>query len=334
MDWVINPEIWASLLTLTALEIVLGIDNLVFIAILAGRLPAEQQNRTRQVGLALALLTRLALLASITWMIGLTRPLFELFGYPVSWREIVLIAGGLFLLYKGTREIHHVLEGDAPEGEEEHAIRRASFAGVITQIIVLDIVFSLDSVITAVGMANTLWVMATAIIIAVAIMLVASRPLAEFVQRYPTVKMLAAELPYADRHDTDRRRRRVPCPQRVYLRRDRVLGRRRGVEPTGCAPAPTTSRDWPRSRTQAQRRRGPCGQRQAYLLTTAGQIPLPRRHSHYAGKMNHGTIVSSACAENAMSHAKIFLRQPKRNGLNPNRCLHATSPAPPCSNAP
>ena len=191
MDWVINPEIWASLLTLTALEIVLGIDNLVFIAILAGRLPAEQQNRTRQVGLALALLTRLALLASITWMIGLTRPLFELFGYPVSWREIVLIAGGLFLLYKATREIHHVLEGDAPEGGEEHAIGRTSFAGVITQIIVLDIVFSLDSVITAVGMANTLWVMATAIIIAVAIMLAASGPLAEFVQRYPTVKMLA-----------------------------------------------------------------------------------------------------------------------------------------------
>jgi len=191
MDWVINPEIWASLLTLTALEIVLGIDNLVFIAILAGRLPAEQQNRARQVGLALALITRLALLASITWIIGLTRPLLELFGYPVSWREIVLIAGGLFLLYKATREIHHVLEGDAPEGGEEHAIGRTSFAGVITQIIVLDIVFSLDSVITAVGMANTLWVMATAIIIAVAIMLAASRPLAEFVQRYPTVKMLA-----------------------------------------------------------------------------------------------------------------------------------------------
>jgi predicted tellurium resistance membrane protein TerC len=191
MDWVINPEIWASLLTLTALEIVLGIDNLVFIAILAGRLPAEQQNRARQVGLALALITRLALLASITWFIGLTRPLFELFGYAVSWREIVLIAGGLFLLNKGTREIHHVLEGDAPEGEEDHAIRRTSFAGVITQIIILDIVFSLDSVITAVGMANTLWAMATAIIIAVAIMLAASGPLAEFVQRYPTVKMLA-----------------------------------------------------------------------------------------------------------------------------------------------
>jgi predicted tellurium resistance membrane protein TerC len=191
MDWISNPEIWASLLTLTALEIVLGIDNLVFIAILAGRLPAEQQNQARQIGLALALLTRLALLASITWIIGLTQPLFEVFGHPVSWRDIVLVAGGLFLLYKGTWEIHHALEGDEPEGEEEHASRRTSFAGVVTQIMLLDIVFSLDSVITAVGMANTLWVMATAIIIAVAIMLAASGPLAGFVQRHPTVKMLA-----------------------------------------------------------------------------------------------------------------------------------------------
>jgi predicted tellurium resistance membrane protein TerC len=190
MEWLFDLEIWASLLTLTALEIVLGIDNLVFIAILAGRLPAEQQNRARQLGLAMALLTRLALLASITWIIGLTQPVFDLSGHPVSWRDIVLAAGGLFLLYKGTREIHHALEDDRPEGEDaEHA--RTSLIGVVTQIMVLDVVFSLDSVITAVGMANTLWVMATAIIIAVAIMLAASGPLAEFVQRHPTVKMLA-----------------------------------------------------------------------------------------------------------------------------------------------
>ena len=190
MDWITDPEIWASVLTLTALEIVLGIDNLVFIAILAGRLPAEQQNRARQIGLALALLTRLALLASIAWIIGLTQPLFDLFGHPVSWRDIVLIAGGLFLLYKGTREIHHALEGYGLDGKEP-ANARMSFAGVVTQIILLDVVFSLDSVITAVGMANSLWVMATAITIAVAIMVVASGPLAEFVQRHPTVKMLA-----------------------------------------------------------------------------------------------------------------------------------------------
>ena len=188
MDWLTDPQVWASLVTLTALEIVLGIDNLVFIAIVAGRLPLERQNAARQVGLSLALITRLALLASITWIIGLTQPVFEIFSQPVSWRDIVLIAGGLFLLYKGTKEIHQRLEG---EGQEKAASARTSFAGVIAQIMVLDVVFSLDSVITAVGMANTLWVMATAIIIAVVIMLVASRPLAEFVERHPTVKMLA-----------------------------------------------------------------------------------------------------------------------------------------------
>jgi len=188
MEWLSDLQIWASLVTLTALEIVLGIDNLVFIAIVAGRLPLERQNRARQVGLALALITRLALLASIVWIIGLTQPLFDLFGQPVSCRDIILIAGGLFLLYKGTREIHQGLEGG---GQEEAAGGRTSFAGVIAQIMMLDVVFSLDSVITAVGMANKLWVMATAIIIAVAIMLAASKPLADFVERHPTVKMLA-----------------------------------------------------------------------------------------------------------------------------------------------
>ena len=189
MDWVTDLQIWASLVTLTALEIVLGIDNLVFIAIVAGRLPPERQNRARRVGLALALITRLALLGSIVWIIGLTRPVFDVFGQPVSWRDIVLIAGGLFLVYKGTREIHQGLEGDRQTGDAEGG--RTSFAGVVAQIMLLDIVFSLDSVITAVGMANTLWVMAAAIIIAVAIMLVASKPLADFVERHPTVKMLA-----------------------------------------------------------------------------------------------------------------------------------------------
>ena len=188
MEWLTDPQVWASLVTLTALEIVLGIDNLVFIAIVAGRLPLERQNAARQVGLSLALITRLALLASITWIIGLTEPVFAIVGQPVSWRDIVLIAGGLFLLYKGTKEIHQRLEG---EEQEKARIGRTSFTGVIVQIMVLDIVFSLDSVITAVGMANTLWVMATAIIIAVVIMLLASRPLAEFVERHPTVKMLA-----------------------------------------------------------------------------------------------------------------------------------------------
>src|SRR4029077_14776926 len=189
MDWLTDPQIWVSLLTLTALEIVLGVDNLVFIAILAGRLPAERRDRARQIGLCLALITRLALLASIAWMIGLTRPLFDLFGHVVSWRDIVLVAGGLFLVYKGTAEIHQRLEG---EGLHEAVSRgKASFGGVIAQNVLLDIVFSLDSVITAVGMASAFWVMATAITVAVVIMLAASKPLADFVERRPPVKMLA-----------------------------------------------------------------------------------------------------------------------------------------------
>jgi predicted tellurium resistance membrane protein TerC len=189
MGWQMNPEVWASLVTLTALEIVLGIDNLVFIAILAGRLPPDRQNAARRLGLALALVSRLALLASIVWIIRLTRPVFDLFDHPVSWRDIVLMGGGFFLLYKGTREIHHRFEND--DSEATAAARRSSFAAIVAQIMLLDIVFSLDSVITAVGMANQFWVMAAAIVIAVAIMLVASGPLADFVERYPTVKMLA-----------------------------------------------------------------------------------------------------------------------------------------------
>jgi predicted tellurium resistance membrane protein TerC len=189
MTWLSDPQIWASLLTLTALEIVLGIDNLVFIAILAGRLPPNQQNRARKVGLALALITRLALLTSIAWITGLTQPIIDVLGHAVSWRDVILFVGGLFLLYKGTREIHQRLEGDSvphPAGR-----RQATFAGIIIQIMVLDVVFSLDSVITAVGMANQLWVMATAITVAVVIMLWAVGPVSSFIARHPTVKMLA-----------------------------------------------------------------------------------------------------------------------------------------------
>jgi predicted tellurium resistance membrane protein TerC len=242
MDWLTDPGLWASLLTLTALEIVLGIDNLVFIAILAGRLPAEQQNPARQIGLALALATRLGLLASIAWIISLTQPLFELFGYAFSWRDIVLIAGGLFLLYKGTREIHHALEGDEPEGEAEDGNQRTSFAGVVTQIMLLDIVFSLDSVITAVGMANTLWVMASAIVIAVVIMLVASRPLADFVQRYPTVKMLALSFLMLIGMTLIADGAGFHVSRGVYLHGHCLLGRRRGPEPTRRASAQATWR--------------------------------------------------------------------------------------------
>ena len=192
MEFLLDPGLWASLITLTTLEIVLGVDNLVFIAIIANRLPPEQRDKARKVGLALALFMRLALLASISWVMGLVDPIFALFGKEFSWRDIILFLGGLFLLYKGTHEIHAQVEGDDTESHGQalsHA--RATMTGVISQIIVLDIVFSLDSVITAVGMADSVWVMAAAIIIAVIVMLVASAPLANFVNRHPTVRMLA-----------------------------------------------------------------------------------------------------------------------------------------------
>jgi predicted tellurium resistance membrane protein TerC len=195
MEWLTDPNVWASLATLTALEIVLGIDNLVFIAIVANRLPEEKRDAARKFGLALALLTRLALLASISWLVGLTESLFEIYGHGFSGRDLVLLVGGLFLLYKGTHEIHAQVEGEEEGGtgvdRPETAVARASALGVILQIMVLDIVFSLDSVITAVGMADDFWVMATAIVIAVAIMLLASAPLAAFINAHPTVRMLA-----------------------------------------------------------------------------------------------------------------------------------------------
>ncbi len=189
MSWLTDPEIWASLLTLTVLEIVLGIDNLVFVALMAGRLPPDRQPSARKVGLSLALITRLLLLATISWIVGLTRPLVEIAGHSVSWRDLVLIGGGLFLLYKGTVEIHESMEHES--GEDAPARKAVSFASVVLQIMVLDIVFSLDSVITAVGMAEHFLVMAVAIIIAVGIMLLASGPLSAFIHKHPTVKMLA-----------------------------------------------------------------------------------------------------------------------------------------------
>ena len=190
-EWLLDPQIWASLLTLTVLEIVLGIDNLIFISIVAGRLPGHLQARARSVGLSLALIMRLALLASISWLVGLTAPVFSMLGHGVSWRDLILAGGGFFLLYTGTKEIHELVEGPEEGETSQDARRKVSFASVIGQIIVLDIVFSLDSVITAVGMADNLWVMSTAVLVAVVIMLFASGTVANFVNRHPSVKMLA-----------------------------------------------------------------------------------------------------------------------------------------------
>jgi predicted tellurium resistance membrane protein TerC len=183
-----NPEAWLGLLTLTVLEIVLGIDNIIFISILAGKLPQQQQGRARRVGLAGAMFTRIALLAALAWIIRLTAPLFQLLGHPFSGRDLILVAGGLFLIAKSTREIHEGLEGETGQGGTRV---RASFAGVVGQIVLLDIVFSLDSVITAVGMARHLPVMIAAVVLAVGVMMFAAAPISDFVHRHPTVKMLA-----------------------------------------------------------------------------------------------------------------------------------------------
>ena len=188
-EWVSDPAIWASLITLMALEIVLGIDNLVFISILAGRLPPEQQSKARKVGLALALITRLMLLATLAWIVGLTAPFITFGNFGLSWRDVILIVGGLFLLWKATVEIHASMEGE--EDEKGPVKAGTTFAAIVTQIAIIDIVFSLDSVITAVGMADQLWVMVVAVIAAVIVMLVASDPLANFIEAHPTVKMLA-----------------------------------------------------------------------------------------------------------------------------------------------
>ena len=188
MDWLSDPQAWIALATLTALEIVLGIDNIIFISILAGKLEPAQQGRARTIGLLLAMGTRILLLLSLAWIIRLTAPLFTVFGNEISGRDLILIAGGLFLLAKSTFEIHGKLEG-----EEGHSSKRvhATFGSVLVQIMLLDIVFSLDSVITAVGMVDEIAVMVAAVIIAVAAMMVSAGPISTFVDRHPTVKMLA-----------------------------------------------------------------------------------------------------------------------------------------------
>jgi len=188
MEWITDPETWIALSTLTVLEIVLGIDNIIFISILSTKLPPPQQRPARRLGLGLAMLMRIALLLGITWVMRLSTPLFSVMSHPVSGRDLILILGGLFLLAKATFEIHDKLEGEHGRASTRVA---ASFGAVIVQITLLDIVFSLDSVITAVGMANRIGVMIAAVVIAVVVMLFAADPISRFVEAHPTVKMLA-----------------------------------------------------------------------------------------------------------------------------------------------
>lgn len=189
MDWIHDPQIWGALLTLTALEIVLGIDNVIFISVVAERLPGHQRDRARRIGLAGALVMRLALLAAIAWIVGLTAPAFSVFGFDVSWRDLILLAGGLFLLAKATIEIHGTVEGEGHGTGTGPG--RAAFALVIAQIMLLDLVFSLDSIITAVGMTRHLPVMFAAVIVAVGVMFFAAEAVSAFITRHPTTKMLA-----------------------------------------------------------------------------------------------------------------------------------------------
>jgi predicted tellurium resistance membrane protein TerC len=188
MEWLSDPQAWIALLTLTVLEIVLGIDNVIFISILAGKLPGEKQKRARNIGLAAAMIMRILLLLSLAWIVKLTAPLFTILGVEISGRDLILLAGGLFLMAKATHEIHDKLEGE--EGETVARVA-PTLTSVIVQIMLLDIVFSLDSVITAVGMAKDLAVMITAVVISVGIMLFAAGSISAFVDRHPTVKMLA-----------------------------------------------------------------------------------------------------------------------------------------------
>ncbi|RUO58702.1 TerC family protein [Pseudidiomarina insulisalsae] len=187
-EWIFLPEAWIALATLTALEIVLGIDNIIFISILVGRLPEQQRQKARQIGLMLAMAMRIVLLLSIVWVMGLTEPLFSVLGYAFSGRDLILFFGGLFLLGKSTLEIHHSLEG-----VEEHTStsKVATFGAIITQIAVIDIVFSLDSVITAVGLVDYVAVMIIAVVAAVLVMMVSAKAIGDFVDRHPTIKMLA-----------------------------------------------------------------------------------------------------------------------------------------------
>ncbi|GAB3033805.1 TerC family protein [Bowmanella dokdonensis] len=187
-EWIASPEAWIALGTLMALEIVLGIDNIIFISILVGRLPPEQREKARKLGIALAMLTRLALLFSITWVMGLVEPWFSILGEEISGRDVILILGGLFLLAKSTHEIHNSLEGEEESGGSSKV---AGFGAVLVQIAVLDLVFSLDSVITAVGLVSHLSIMVIAIVASVVVMLVAAKSIGDFVDAHPTIKMLA-----------------------------------------------------------------------------------------------------------------------------------------------
>jgi predicted tellurium resistance membrane protein TerC len=191
VDLLLDPNVWASFLALSALEIVLGIDNVIFLSIVTDKLPAEQARRARQIGLGLALVFRIVLLLTIFWIMGLTQPLFSVLGLDISMRDLILFAGGLFLIIKATQEVHAEIEGDGGEHEMKTGAAAAAFSAVIAQIVVIDAIFSIDSIVTAVGMADHVEVMIAAVILAIGVMYIAAEPVANFIERHPTTKILA-----------------------------------------------------------------------------------------------------------------------------------------------
>ena len=231
-----SPEGWAAMVTLIAMEVVLGIDNLIFISILTNKLPAEHRVRARRLGIGAALIMRLILLATIAYIVGMTAPVFSAFGHDFSWRDLILIAGGLFLVWKATKEIHHTVDPtDHRDDMVGHAVN-VTLGGAIFQILLLDLVFSVDSIITAVGMTDHLAIMYIAVIVAITVMLVAATPLANFIEKNPTIVMLALGFLLDDRHHSDRRRHGVPRAEGLHLRRHGVLRPRRGAEHAGAPP--------------------------------------------------------------------------------------------------
>ena len=232
-------ESLTSLVTLTVLEVVLSIDNLVVIAVLVGKLPKERQATARYAGMTMALVPRLVLLIFIGWIIGLTEPMFFVFGHGVSGKDLILAIGGLFLIYKATHEIHNSLEGE--EGEASAKVM-ANFAAVVTQIAMINLVFSIDCIVTAVGMANEIWIMAVAVILSMVVLMVASGPVATFVEAHPDREDPGPGLPDHDRHGAGRRRLRRACAQGLHLHRHGVLGVHRGDQhaaaPQGQAGPP------------------------------------------------------------------------------------------------
>jgi predicted tellurium resistance membrane protein TerC len=228
LSWIHEPSAWSALVTLTVLELVLGIDNIVMLTVVTGRLPAARRAPAQRIGLVLAMALRIVLLLGLTWVLGLTAPLFVALGHEISGRDLIMIGGGLFLIAKGVHEIHHKLEGVA-DGQVPAA--RATMAAVLAQILLLDLVFSLDSVITAIGMAEHTQVMVLAIVISVALMMVIAAPISAFVDRHPDGEDAGAELPAADRRGARRRRPGEPHPAGLHLLRARVLHPGGGAQP-------------------------------------------------------------------------------------------------------